>query len=155
MAITITVIPQETLVRSGQPVNFMLSVANTDGATREVAAITPVGVTPGIAANFGVKIVDGTVADSSTVRFPFSAVFYASSPATSGGTSDSQTVQFKVNVQIDTTAGAVSSQKVSDTISMSVVPNSPTISIAEITQFGMLDFESNNQLLPGLLLGLI
>lgn len=144
MAITLTVAASETYVKSGQPVNFLLTVANTDGASREVAVVSPVPVTPGISANFGVNTFDGTVADSSSLVIPFSGVFFAPAAATEDEDAQSQTVQFKVNVQVEDSDGAITSQNVSSVISMSVVPNIPVSNQPLPNVFPSLNFQSNN-----------
>lgn len=142
MAITLTITPSDTLVSSGQTIGFMLNVANTDGSTREVSVVSPVAVTPGMSANFGVPLFDGTLADSSSINIPFNAVFFV--PAISDGSAESVTFDFKVNVEVQTTAGAISSQKVSDTISMSVVPTIPGAHQPLVDSFPALNFQSNN-----------
>lgn len=147
MAITFTVNPSETLVRSGQAVPFMLEVANTNGEeyviTSLYASPSPgpggfAGSVDAIAKSPGISIPDAT-----TTYIPFNGVFFASQSNLVGDAS-SATVSFVLNIGSVTTAGVPVSNVATDVCSMSVIPQGSNVPNEYFGPYNTLDFQSNN-----------
>lgn len=144
MAITLSIIPTETRVRSGQPVNFMLSVANTDGATRTIVwdgAQSDSTIAPSaLAATITPLVPSVSVANSATGYIPFRGVFFASAPAPAD--SDGSVVAFKLNLHAENTSGAITSNEQSAVCDMTVIYEGNTISNFAVSADGQLDFSA-------------
>lgn len=146
MAITLTLLPNETLVRSGQQVDFTLSVENTDGSDRVISALTatPSPGPGGFPASIDITAGSGIdVANNDVARVYFGGVFFAQSPMYPESQTSS-TVSFVVNAEIQSTAGAITSNNTSAVVSMSVIPQGSTIPNLYLGPYNTLDFESNN-----------
>lgn len=156
MAITVTVIPSDTLVVNGQSSHFMLTVANTDGAARVIKSVqfTPPAGGGGLGANINIDLPDSTsIGNGASGSVPFWGTFYAQgSNLVDGATSI--TVPFVARVSMTDSLGVATSNEVSATISMSVVPADGARSNFTYGD-GLIDLESNNSTALALVLGLI
>lgn len=156
MAITVTVVPSDTLVVNGQTSHFMLTIANGDGATRLVKSVgftPPPGANGGFGASINIDLPDSTsIADGTSATLPFWGTFYAQG-SNLVDDQTSITVPFVARVAMTSSTGAPTSNEVSSTISMSVVPAD-----GERSNFtygdGLIDGESNNSTALMLVLGL-
>lgn len=147
MALTFTINPSETLVRSGQSVPFMLEVVNTTGTAGVLASLyaspSPgpggfAGSVDAIAKSPGIAI-----PDSATTYIPFNGVFFASQSNLVGDASSSS-VSFVLNLGFETEAGVPLSNGTTDVCSMSVIPQGSTMPNQYLGPYNTLDFESNN-----------
>lgn len=157
MAITLTVIPDDTLVVNGQVSHFMLTVANTDGAERAIKSVQftpPPGAMGGFGASINIDLPDSTtISNGGAGSVPFWGTFYAQG-SNLVDNQTSVTVPFVVRVAMTTADGVPTSNEVSDTISMSVVPADGSRSNFTYGD-GLIDLESNNSTALALQLHLI
>ena len=161
MAITLTIVPTDTLVSNGQSSNFMLTIANTDGAARVVKSVgftpPPGGTLGGLNAAINLDLPDdASIADSASLVLPFSGTFYAQGSNLVGGAT-SITVPFVARVAMtddDPVLPVPTSNEVSSTVSMSVVPSDGARSNFTFGD-GLIDLESNNSTALALVLKLI
>jgi len=156
MAITVTVIPSDTLVVNGQSSHFMLTIANTDGAARLIKSVqfTPPAGGGGLGASINIDLPDApTIANSASLTLPFWGTFYAQG-SNLVNDQTSITVPFVARVSMTDSLGVPTSNEVSATISMSVVPADGARSNFMYGD-GLVDLESNNSTALALVLGLI
>lgn len=147
MAITFTINPSETLVRSGQAVPFMLEVTNTDGSDRTLSALYA-SPSPGPGGFSGrvdaiAKSPGITLPDSATTYIPFNGVFFASQSNLVGDASSS-TVSFVLNAEVQNLDGEITQNSTTAVCSMSVIPQGSTIPNQYLGPYSTLDFQSNN-----------
>ena len=158
MAITLTLTQSDTLVSNGQSSNFMLTVTNTDGAARAVKSVgftpPPGGTLGGLNAAINLDLPDdASIADSASLVLPFSGTFYAQGSNLVGGAT-SVTLPFVARVAMTDSLGAPTSNEVSSTVSMSVVPSDGARG-SNTFGYGLIDLESNDSTALALVLGLI
>lgn len=156
MAITLTVIPSDTLVSNGQTSHFALRISNDDGAARVVKSVqfTPPAGGGGLGANINIDLPDSTsIANGESLGLPFWGTFYAQG-SNLVNDQTSITVPFVARVSMESALGVPTSNDVSATISMSVVPADGSRSNFTYGD-GLIDLESNNSTALALVLGLI
>ena len=144
MAITLTLTPDDSFVAAGEPVHFILNVANSDGATRVVDQITFRGEQLQVAGALSVPMlsdVNNTIVDSASANYSLSGVFFAN--AVPGGESQSITTNVLCEVTMKDTSDVITSVVESDTVSMSVVPSLPNVLNPLTDSFPALNFQSN------------